>query len=636
MFFNFEDKYFRDLGLYNKDLVPHKQAFFKDCQGLTVFLRELLQRFSFNLNNNTSSFRWGKRYFSKDDKKFNWTTSSDGIITNYVWDNNLHQRKQVNVRAYFSDKMIEDHFLSCFKPLRKPAFYYKLTRFEKDELQNDLTALINIQKIDNKTYGSSQMPNSDILLIDIDNYPDNKAIDKLRTFLNHCDLKVSDLIFIEQNVFKGGIHAALKLPFVPKDEFYHKTMDYFTSLGCRIECAFTNGILRFPLSYEYVALKHDEKILDADEFISNEFWEETFESYVTNLNWNTSHSKVLEALNTNNTKTLRKELEKTLKKAKYNNYWSKHRSIIKRVNEEEPIKPRRPFYKITAGKRYETLSKLIPYCKLLGYSLNQTIDIIYENTESSKDLARWSRGHLYDNIKDFYNKCPEPIFYRGECTSYIKNEGNLPKYALQVLSDKRVQKHLVNKFIANYIKERNRHNAYINRLSDEKVDILKQVLPIMFKEIIGKMFYEIKNPKEFINGINEELGFQLPDCLLSSIQEYAINKAGIDSLIAKTSLQYLKKAILDTLGLVEIGYKNRKRNWQLGSCKSFRVKAVYDIDCLLTHFYNSVYNDEVYKEYINNLSNMSSIILYISLQENQWVNRLTGEIIEKMDDPPPK
>ena len=636
MFFDLEDKYFRDLDIYNKELVPHKQAFFKDCQGLSVFFKQLLQDFSFNLNNNASGFRWGKRYFSKEDKKFNWTTSNDGIISKYVWDSMLHQRKKVDVRAYFSDKMLEDHFLSCFKPLRKPAFYYKLAKFEQKEFQNNLTALVNIQKIDNKTYGSSQMPNSDILLIDIDNYPDNKAIDKLRAFLNHCELKVSDLIFIEQNVFKGGIHAALKLPFIPKDEFYHKAMDYFTSLGCRIECAFTNGILRFPLSFEYVALKHDERILDSNEFVSKEFWEDTFVNYVNNLNWNVSHSKILEALNKNNTKVLRKKLDKVLKESKYNNYWSKHRSIIKRVNEDAPIKPRRPFRKITIGKRYETLSKLVPYCKILGYSLDETIDIIYDNTESSKDLARWSRGHLYDNIKNFYAKCPGPILTRGECSSYIKNENNLPQYALQVLSDKRVQKHLVNKFIANYIKERNRHNAYINRLSDEKVDILNQLLPIMFTEIIGKMFYEIHNPKEFVYGINEELGFQLPDCLVNSIQEYAIKRTGIDSLIAKTSLQYLKKALLDTLGLVEIGYKNRKRNWQLGSCKSFRVKTVYDIDCLLTHLYNSVYNSELYNEYINSLSNMSSIILYISLQENQWVNQMTGEIIEKMDDPPPK
>ena len=193
------------------------------------------------------------------------------------------------------------------------------------------------------------------------------------------------------------------------------------------------------------------------------------------------------------------------------------------------------------------------------------------------------------------------------------------------------------KFITNYIKERKKHNEFFDHLSNEKIDILKKILPIMFIEIFGKMFYDINNPKEFIGNINEELGFQLPDCLIKHIQEYAIKATGIDSPIAKTSLQYLKKAIIATLGLQEISYKNSKRNWQIGSCKSFRIQSINDINVLLNHLYNSVYNNVVIKDYLNscNIFNISSIILYILLQQNQGFDVFTGEIFEKEDDPPP-
>ena len=64
------DKYFRDLDDFNKVLVPHKRAFFDKCQGLSFY--NLLKSFSFNIDNNNNTFRWGKRYFSLQDKKFTW------------------------------------------------------------------------------------------------------------------------------------------------------------------------------------------------------------------------------------------------------------------------------------------------------------------------------------------------------------------------------------------------------------------------------------------------------------------------------------------------------------------------------------------------------------------------------------
>ena len=64
----------------------------------------------------------------------------------------------------------------------------------------------------------------------------------------------------------------------------------------RIECNFINTILRFPLSFEYVAIQKDERILNYDEFIPTQFWENTFADYLNNLNDNVCNSNYLNNL----------------------------------------------------------------------------------------------------------------------------------------------------------------------------------------------------------------------------------------------------------------------------------------------------------------------------------------------------
>ena len=74
---------------------------------------------------------------------------------------------------------------------------------------------------------------------------------------------------------------------------------------------------------------------------------------------------------------------------------------------------------------------------------------------------------------------------------------------------------ITNRFVYHYINERRKHDDNFKSLSLEKVKVLKKVLPTIFKEIIGKMYFDVNNEKQFIDGINEELGFQLPDCLIN-------------------------------------------------------------------------------------------------------------------------
>lgn len=602
------DKYFTSLDDFNKDLIAHKSNFFKDYQGFPFI--SLLNALSYNTDFNTKNYRWGKRYFNMDNKDFCWITSNENKkINKSFWNKDTFSYVSKEINAYFTDVNIKEHFLSCFKPHRKINFFYKLSKNEQNELKNYSTSLQNLYMVSDKTYGSSQQIGTDILLIDIDNYEDRHALETLNMFLDFVNLKINDLIFIEQNAFTGGIHTALKLPQVISNiNFYPTLMKELQKNDIRIECNFINTILRFPLSFEYVAIQKDERILNYDEFIPTQFWENTFADYLNNLNDNVCNSNYLNdlILKTHNLQPVNI----------WENYWKTKKNLFKK---NQSIVFNNEIYKIEKGKRYESMSKIVPYCKLQGMSLDETVNTIFDNNIDSKDLLKWSREKLKKNIEKFFNKCPEQAFttIKNYNKSFISNLEKLPTITQDFLNNKTFNEWFTNRFIKFYMEERNKHNNSFNSFSTEKIEILNKQIPYFLKEIIGKMFYEINANKEFINEeFNAVLGFQISDTYLKALQEQSISDLGLSGALAKTSLQYLKKALIKALSLTEIKYKNRTRNWMLGSCKSFRIKNINDLYNLLNHLFRSCFNNIYNKEFRINKSELNNLlILYIQLVE---------------------
>lgn len=602
------DKYFTSLDDFNKDLIAHKSNFFKDYQGFPFI--SLLNALSYNTDFNTKNYRWGKRYFNMDNKDFYWITSNENKkINKSFWNKDTFSYVSKEINAYFTDVNIKEHFLSCFKPHRKINFFYKLSKNEQNELKNYSISLQNLYMVSDKTYGSSQQIGTDILLIDIDNYEDRHALETLNMFLDFVNLKINDLIFIEQNAFTGGIHTALKLPQVISNiNFYPTLMKELQKNDIRIECNFINTILRFPLSFEYVAIQKDERILNYDEFIPTQFWENTFADYLNNLNDNVCNSNYLNdlILKTHNLQPVNI----------WENYWKTKKNLFKK---NQSIVFNNEIYKIKKGKRYESMSKIIPYCKLQGMSLDETVNTIFDNNIDSKDLLKWSREKLKKNIEKFFNKCPEQAFttIKNYNKSFISNLEKLPTITQDFLNNKTFNEWFTNRFIKFYMEERNKHNNSFNSFSTEKIEILNKQIPYFLKEIIGKMFYEINANKEFINEeFNAVLGFQISDTYLKALQEQSISDLELSGALAKTSLQYLKKALIKALSLTEIKYKNRTRNWMLGSCKSFRIKNTNDLYNLLNHLFRSCFNNIYNKEFRINKSELNNLlILYIQLVE---------------------
>lgn len=603
------DKYFTSLDDFNKDLIAHKSNFFKDYQGFPFI--SLLNALSYNTDFNTKNYRWGKRYFNMDNKDFCWITSNENKkINKSFWNKDTFSYVSKEINAYFTDVNIKEHFLSCFKPHRKINFFYKLSKNEQNELKNYSTSLQNLYMVSDKTYGSSQQIGTDILLIDIDNYENRHALETLNMFLDFVNLKINDLIFIEQNAFTGGIHTALKLPQVISNiDFYPTLMKELQKNDIRIECNFINTILRFPLSFEYVAIQKDERILNYDEFIPTQFWENTFADYLNNLNDNVCNSNYLNnlILKTHNLQPVNI----------WENYWKTKKNLFKK---NQSIVFNNEIYKIEKGKRYESMSKIVPYCKLQGMSLDETVNTIFDNNIDSKDLLKWSREKLKKNIEKFFNKCPEQAFttIKNYNKSFISNLEKLPTITQDFLNNETFNKWFTNRFVKYYMEERNKHNNSFNSFSNEKLEILNKQIPYFLKEIIGKMFYEINSNKEYINkSFNSVLGFQISDTYLKALQEQSIKELNLSGSLAKTSLQYLKKALIKALSLEEIKYKNRTRNWMLGSCKAFKIKTINDLYQLLNHLFRACFNNIYNKEFLSTNYELNILlILFISLVEN--------------------
>ena len=238
---------------------------------------------------------------------------------------------------------------------------------------------------------------------------------------------------------------------------------------------------------------------------------------------------------------------------------------------------------------------------------------------------------LKKEIKTFYNNIKIAHEVKGVYQHNISNQSFLQDITKKFFDNEDFQRYLTERFIEKYVKVRNYKN---NSVSKEKYNILLKQIPYFIKEIIGKMYYDVKNPKEFKNNkLNHYLGFQLSDNHLRKIQEQSIIDLKLeDNPLNRTSLQYLKKALLEVIGIEEIkNLNNNKKNWIKGSCKSFRIRSIYDIEEVLRHFYNSCFRDIVTKNFIINKKNLYT--LYISLIDNYEIIALEDVLFIKSHIP---
>ena len=345
-----------------------KRAFYRTLphQNYNCF-RLLLEKLSYNVSPKVlKEARIGVRYYNPRQCSFTWRTSRDGKFLQKTYDPEQKKYYDKEVPATFSDIRLSDHFLGCLRKARKIQPYYNLPMELKPYADEFKDSLVNMYYIHDKTLGSNQRLGTNIILIDIDNYKEDKAIDKLRTFLNFFNLQVSDLIYLEQNVFKGGIHTAIRIDRTINEKGFYQELEKFVkeTVGIKIECQFIDKILRFPLSYEYMPVVLKQEVLNTDEYFDEKYYIKSFEDFVETLNEKVNYIPFEEYGFKYVSKLPKRKTLDELRQSESKKKFIK-RPIIRRKGELTPIKKRTTFYKITEGNRWETQKKIVPYCKAM-------------------------------------------------------------------------------------------------------------------------------------------------------------------------------------------------------------------------------------------------------------------------------
>ena len=617
---------------YNKNILPLREKFFEGVDILSI--RQLVDDLQYETCSYKTNFRWGQRYYNKNEEKFAWISSINGKIQTTFFDRRIYQPVTYQKQVFFDNKTIDEHCFSHLKHKRKIGFYYKLDPYNKSGYDNYKNGLYNVYFMNKKTYGLSQKSKTDVVWFDLDNHKadiQNQAIEKLKNLMEELEISLKDFLYIEANYFTGGIHCAIKLPFEVKNPEFFKNLE--KTLG--IECNFQTKLLRLPLSFEYLPLRRDINLENKREFTDNDF-EKTYSETRKNMNFNTikfqfdEFGKIIEKNKLHESFIrLRKELIKKEeeKKNKVKLYWSTPQQLFSRIKNTK-IK-NKELYTIRYEHRWDTFKKLIPYLKHAGKSLEEVYEILQLQNIDSKDMNNFDK--LKKEIKTFYNNIKIAHEVKGVYQHNISNQSFLQDITKKFFDNEDFQRYLTERFIEKYVKVRNYKN---NSVSKEKYNILLKQIPYFIKEIIGKMYYDVKNPKEFKNNkLNHYLGFQLSDNHLRKIQEQSIIDLKLeDNPLNRTSLQYLKKALLEVIGIEEIkNLNNNKKNWIKGSCKSFRIRSIYDIEEVLRHFYNSCFRDIVTKNFIINKKNLYT--LYISLIDNYEIIALEDVLFIKSHIP---
>lgn len=569
--YNTFDKSYLDK--YNKNQIDRKMKFFENFT-LDSY-SQLIKNLNFTIHSKEPNFKFGKRLI---------------LLNHPIWISSDSDTKKIKIRkfnpfsrTFYSEEILADvklgdyyrHCVGSRMPKRKLSHYYK----NKDWYKGYDDAFINLYHCHNKTCGTTIKKGSNVIFFDLDQHNTGDcAMEKFDNLIKVLQMENKDILFFEQNIFNGGIHFAIKVPFhVENQKFYAVLKKRLKDEGIDVDCNFYNTILRFPLSYEYNPCdvnKLEEKDFcrfndDKQLYLQNCFIN-TYDDFIKSIDFNKIvHSEFLQEIYN---ETVEHIIIKPIKKEK-NQYWSSNIRVFEPSKLKINLKDR----VISLGNRYDNMSLIVPECVQKGFTLEETADYILSIDTGSKDLKKWQRRGLINNIKKYYNKCKDNP-RKSYLSNFITNQYYIPENIRNILDYPEVMDRLVNGLKNEYMKERKKHCNQFT-FSDSKLKNIAIQFPFIIREVIGSYYFQISNQenkkskyidKRFI----QYDGFQLSDTHFRRIINESKKLDGLDELSSSYSVQYLKKGILNLLQLSIISLDNKRINWAKGFCKSYELSLV--------------------------------------------------------------
>ena len=651
---------------YNKTTVEYKKIFNQSFDVKTFC--DDLDKLGFALDPNDKNFRYSKKFYdTKGYGNKGWHTSdSDGYLTIYKY-SPKYGSYSVKEKADFTEKDITQHVTANKIKKRKKS----TKKFWKEALFKDRDdTKISFYNM-NHTFGACYKANNNVIWFDVDDHDNSGVADfKLIQLLDLLGVKDTDALMIEKSFFNGGYHIAFKVNFNITDNNFYK--DLARELKNHIEgidVNFSQTVLRLPLSYEYIPVhldNYDKKYESFEEFHKSLNFDKTIDSKFLNLIYETyslceNVNEFCNVLNDLNKKSISKltmaDVVANFKRQKKNlDFWDNPVEIIK----PKEIQMSRTLIncEITAGNRYEMYKKLVPHCvNDLEYSLDETIDYIFNHNVSSKDIKLYGKDGIRRSISGYYQKClsnKQKGLYGAttnisyQLNKFVDNEKYIPADLLEILNNPHFQKHITKKFKKLYSLNRAKYDkSYI--YSDIKSSNIAIQFPYILKQVIGSYYYQMKEiDDKFSRCINKKylpyIGFQLSDVHLSRIVNESKELNGVvgSNKYRSFQIQYLKKSLYQLLGLKSFnlitGVSNLNRNYHKGFCTSF-IANLNNIFNFFIKEAKSLFGSRFFNNIFNKIQ--SYIIYYIALEDKplkkQDLYKKVVILSEKLGaDPPPK
>lgn len=489
-----------------------------------------------------------KLYAIINRDEWKWQSTINQKYNRTVWNYKIKKSEEINILYDLSEHVLKH----CF-PLELKNATSKRTKWLSQENQ------IGAHYIEYDMCGCSLKDLSDIIIFDIDCHNGNtlQSYSELIFLIDYF----KEYLYLEKS-YEGGFHLFIKLD-KEYDFYYKKKLLEELKQKFNLQCTELPIRMRFPFSYHYEVCDKDFEIftpIQSLEIIKN--------------NYEKQQGFSLEI----------KEIKKVVPIIS-SIYGRQRQPKIKHISSEYFLNNT----DIIISKGYRNIP-MLEICRIANFNNwtdEETLYVIKQLDQGSKDLARWSDNTVLKVISKMRNK--SKIYYQESIPcrpeKFISNINLLPDWLNDTLSEE--------KFV----------NSIILKCNYKLTDLNRKKFTIALQEIFGSILYDCKNNRTTLNNKATKylIGKQFSSQYAQLMNEYyseEFNSVDFHSIII---------SILKYSGLFS-QYKSNSRGWNFNpSNKEGNFCKQYDLS-----------NNKNHILFIDN-----NIILYLIIQLFKSIQTIT-------------
>lgn len=480
-----------------------------------------------------------KLYAIIDRDEWKWQSTINYKYNKYVWNYKIKEYENISLHYDLSEHILKH----CF-PLELKNNTPKKTNWISNQEDK-----IGAHYIEYDMCGCSLKELSNIIVFDIDCHNGNtlQTYSELLSLIDYF----KEYLYLERS-YEGGFHLYIKLD-KEYDFFYKKKLLQELKDKFNLQCTELPTRMRFPFSYHYESCDKDFEIFNPIQSLK-----------IIKNNYNNQKGFSLEI----------KEIKKVI--PIISSIYSRQRqSKIKHITPEEflhnnEIDKSKEKINIFKGYRNDPMLKICQISNFNNWTDEETLFIIKQIDQGSKDLARWSDDIVLKVISKMRSK--STIYYQESISckpeKFISNIELLPDWLQSSLSDEQ--------FV----------DSIIIKCKYKLTDLNRKKFTTALQEMFGSILYDCKNNRTTLNSKSKKylIGKQFSSQYAQLMNKYyseQFNSVDFHSII---------KAILKYSELFS-QFKSNSRGWNFNVLyKEGNFCKQYDLSNNKNHILFNNYN----------------------------------------------